>query len=75
MDGRFATFRATFWRSPAPGSTRADEQGCKGKTEAAFLDVLDETVSTGKTAAENLLALYHGSWNGNIDRVFRDFAY
>jgi glutamate--cysteine ligase len=51
------------------------EHGCKGKSESAFLDVLDETVSTGKTAAENLLALYHGSWNGDITRVFRDFAY
>lgn len=50
-------------------------QGCKGKTEAAFLDTLDETVATGKTAAENLLALYHGSWNGDVSRVFRDFAY
>lgn len=49
--------------------------GCKGKSEAAFLDVLDETVSTGKTAAENLLALYNTSWNGDITRVFRDFAY
>lgn len=52
-----------------------DSHGCKGKTEASFLDVLDETVNSGKTAAENLLDLYHGSWNGNIERVFRDFAY
>jgi glutamate--cysteine ligase len=37
--------------------------------------VLDETAATGKTAAENLLDLYHGAWNGNIERVFRDFAY
>jgi glutamate--cysteine ligase len=51
------------------------KQGCKGKTESAFLDVLDETVATGKTAAENLLALYNGAWGGNIDRVFRDYAY
>ena len=50
-------------------------QGCKGSTEAAFLDVLDETAATGRTAAENLLALYKGSWGGNIERVFRDFAY
>jgi glutamate--cysteine ligase len=49
--------------------------GCKGRTEAAFLDPLDEITATGKTAAENLLALYHGSWNGDISRVFRDFAY
>ena len=49
--------------------------GCKGKSEAAFLDLLDETVATGKTAAENLLALYNTSWNHDITRVFRDFAY
>jgi len=57
------------------GLKARNEQGCKGKTEAAFLDVLDETAATGKTAAENLLDLYHSSWNGNIERVFRDYAY
>ncbi len=49
--------------------------GCKGKPETAFLDVLDETVSSGKTAADNLLDLYHGAWKGDISRVFRDFSY
>jgi glutamate--cysteine ligase len=57
------------------GLDARNRQGCKGKTEAAFLDTLDETVATGKTAAESLLALYHGSWNGDVKRVFRDFAY
>ncbi len=46
-----------------------------GKTEGAFLDVLDESVATGKTAADQLLDLYNGNWNGDISRVFRDFAY
>ena len=46
-----------------------------GKAESAFLDVLDESVATGKTAADQLLDLYHGNWNGDISRVFRDFAY
>lgn len=50
-------------------------RGCKGRTEASFLDVLDEVVSTGKTAAENLLDLYSGPWNRDVSRVFRDFAY
>ena len=57
------------------GLVARDEHGCKGKSEAAFLDVLDETVATGKTAAENLLALYDTSWNRDITRVFRDYAY
>jgi glutamate--cysteine ligase len=49
--------------------------GRTGKVEAAFLDVLDETVSTGKTAADQMLDLYAGTWKGDISRVFRDFAY
>jgi len=57
------------------GLEARDRQGCKGKTEAAFLDTLDETVATGKTSAENLLALYNGNWHQDVTRVFRDFAY
>ena len=57
------------------GLEKRNRQGCKGKSEASFLDVLEETVATGKTAAENLLDLYNGPWKGNIERVFRDFAY
>ena len=57
------------------GLAARNRQGCKGKTEAAFLDTLDETVASGKTAAESLLELYHGAWDGDISRVFRDFAY
>jgi glutamate--cysteine ligase len=57
------------------GLERRDMKGCKGKTETTFLDVLDETVATGKTASDQLLDLYNGAWNGDISRVFRDFAY
>jgi glutamate--cysteine ligase len=51
------------------------QKGCKGKTEASFLDVLDEIAGSGRTPAEHLLDLYHGPWGGKIERVFRDFAY
>jgi glutamate--cysteine ligase len=57
------------------GLERRNATGCKGNTEASFLDTLDETVATGKTSAQNLLDLYHGSWNADMSRVFRDFAY
>ena len=50
-------------------------RGCKGRTEASFLDVLDQTVERGLTPADDLLTLYDGSWQGDISRVFRDFAY
>jgi glutamate--cysteine ligase len=51
------------------------QHGCKGKTEASFLDVLDDIAASGKTPADHLLDLYHGPWGGKIERVFRDFAY
>jgi glutamate--cysteine ligase len=57
------------------GLGRRAELGCHGRSEAHFLDVLDETVATGRTAAENLLALYETTWDGDVARVFRDFAY
>ena len=49
--------------------------GCKGRTEAQFLDVLDEIVTSGKTRADELLELYEGPWDRNIERIFRDFAF
>ena len=51
------------------------EHGCKGRSEAAFLDVLHEIAESGMTPAENLLDLYETSWNHDVTRVFRDFAY
>jgi len=49
--------------------------GCRGSSEAPFLDVLDEIAASGRTPAERLLDLYATTWNGRIERVFRDFAY
>jgi glutamate--cysteine ligase len=46
----------------------------QNETECSFLAVLDETATTGKTQADQLLDLYHGSWNGDVPRVFKDFA-
>jgi glutamate--cysteine ligase len=57
------------------GLENRDMQGCKGNTESSFLNTLDETVATGKTSADILLELYNTTWNRDITRVFRDFAY
>ncbi|MGH6874334.1 MAG: glutamate--cysteine ligase [Aestuariivirgaceae bacterium] len=57
------------------GLQRRGRKGCKGRDESSFLDVLEEIVESGRTPADDLLALYHGPWKGDIDRVFRDFAY
>jgi glutamate--cysteine ligase len=57
------------------GLAARGHKGCKGRDESRFLDVLDEIVASGRTPAEELLHLYETTWRGDIDRVFRDFAY
>ncbi len=49
--------------------------GCKGRDETQFLDVLDESVASGQTLADELITHYQGDWNGDVTRVFRDYAY
>jgi len=46
-----------------------------GRTEAMYLDVLEEVVRTGTTPADELLSHYFGDWKGNIDRVFAEYAF
>lgn len=43
--------------------------------ETIFLSVLEEIVSTGKTPAENLLNEFETVWKGDINEVFRRYAY
>ena len=50
-------------------------QDWEGRSEAYFLDSLETIVETGETAAEELLAAYHGKWGGRIDPIFDDQAY
>ena len=46
-----------------------------GDDEALFLHPLMEIALANETPAERKLALYHGVWNGDIDNIFRQFAY
>ena len=46
-----------------------------GADERIYLETLEETVARGKTPADRLLAEYYGTWNGDIDQLFRTRAY
>lgn len=46
----------------------------EGADESVFLRPLDYTLKTGKTPAERMLDLYHGEWQGDITRLFRDYG-
>jgi glutamate--cysteine ligase len=59
----------------AAGLQRRARLNAKGVDESRFLDPLIDVVESGQTAAERKLELFHGEWQGEIDRVFREFAY
>ncbi len=43
--------------------------------ETVYLARLQEAVDTGATMADELLTKYHGPWQGNIDRIFAEYAF
>jgi glutamate--cysteine ligase len=57
------------------GLQNRNRRDSKGRSEAIYLDVLEEVVRTGATPADELLSYYRGEWNGNIDRVFTEYAF
>jgi glutamate--cysteine ligase len=46
-----------------------------GDNESGFLDPLREIVSRGATPAEQLLARYHGEWQGDVSRVYEEMSF
>ena len=46
-----------------------------GEDEVHFLNALDEIVESGVTPAEELLDAWENRWDGNIDRLFDEYAY
>ena len=57
------------------GLKRRNRLNATGASEAVFLEPLLEFALANETPAERKLALFHGEWKGDIDRVFREFAY
>lgn len=77
-NGRHGTLRdiaREALKISAAGLQRRDMRNSKGVDESRFLDPVIEVVESGQTAAERKLELFHGQWQGDIDRVFREFAY
>jgi glutamate--cysteine ligase len=46
-----------------------------GEDEVHFLNALITIVESGKTPAEELLDKFKGPWGGQVDPVFREYAY
>jgi len=43
--------------------------------ETHFLDALRESVESGQTLADELLARYHGAWHGDLGRIYQEYSY
>ena len=43
--------------------------------ETHFLNALKESVDTGQTPADELLARYHGDWQGDLNRIYAEYSY
>ncbi|WP_439472552.1 glutamate--cysteine ligase [Brevundimonas sp.] len=43
--------------------------------ERGYLSELEDIADSGLTPAERLLELYNGEWQGDLTRLYRDFAY
>ncbi|WP_368344924.1 glutamate--cysteine ligase [Pelagovum sp. HNIBRBA483] len=43
--------------------------------ETHFLNALHESVESGKTPADELLDAYHGAWNGDLSKIYKEFSY
>jgi len=59
----------------AHGLQRRAMTNGNGADESIFLTPLIDFAEANQTPAERKLALFHGEWNGDIDHVFREYAY
>ena len=43
--------------------------------ETHFLNALQDSLETGQTPADELLARYNGDWDGNLNRIYEEYSY
>ena len=46
-----------------------------GQNESVYLDPLQKILSTGQTAADDMLALYDGRWSGSVTPAYKEYAF
>jgi glutamate--cysteine ligase len=57
------------------GLTRREHLDIDGRDETRYLEVLEDRTARGTTAAQELLAKYHGPWGGSVDPIYTEDAY
>jgi len=85
VDGLHAEVSGLRMRDLAAEVLALSEAGLKARTrtgaggmlrdETHFLNTLRESLETGQTPADELLARYHGDWQGDLKRIYADYSY
>jgi glutamate--cysteine ligase len=59
------------------GLTARGRSGAGGLVldETHFLNALQDSLETGQTPADELLARYHGDWQGDLTRIYEEYSY
>ena len=82
-DGLATAFRDTTLQTIAGEVLRIARRGLEararlsddGQDETKFLAALEDIVASGRSVADDLLALYHGRWQGRVEPIFEEFAF
>ncbi|VAW16750.1 Glutamate--cysteine ligase [hydrothermal vent metagenome] len=72
---KVADIAADFIEISRAGLNARARTDCFGDNEEHFLNAVEVVVEEGRTPAEEMLEKYHGSWGGDIDQVFTEYAY
>jgi len=59
----------------AAGLKGRAEEDWSGQDERQFLTALGAIAESGRTPAEDKLALFHSRWEGRVDPIFTEYAY
>ncbi len=73
--GRVGDLAREFLALAEAGLARRARLDAKGQDETHYLAPLREIVESGRTPAEDKLALFEGEWGGRLEPLFRDCAY
>ena len=57
------------------GLVRRARLSASGQDETIYLEPLHHVLRTGRTAADDMLALYEGPWAGDVTPIFEDYAF
>jgi glutamate--cysteine ligase len=57
------------------GLARRQRFDARGQDERRYLRPIEDFVARGITPADELLAKFHGPWEGSVEPVFKEYAY